>query len=56
MLYVKKILIKMPDCKEKEILLRVFVNKEGHQRVADIIGMDRSNMYKKINKFISKFM
>lgn len=56
MLYVEKILVKMPDCKEKEILLRVFVKKEGHQRVADKIGMDRKTMYRKINKFISNFL
>lgn len=56
MLYVEKILVKMPDCKEKEIMIKVFKNKELQYKVAFDENMDRKTMRRKINQFISKFL
>lgn len=44
----------IPESIEKQASIRIYMNKEAHQKVADDVGMDRKTLYRRINSMLSK--
>lgn len=44
----------IPESIEKQASIRIYMNKEAHQKVADDVGMDRKTLYRRINSMLAK--
>lgn len=44
----------IPESIEKQASIRIYMNKEAHQKVADDVGMDRKTLYRRINSMLTK--
>lgn len=46
----------IPDGIDKQAAIRIYMNREQHQKVANDVGMDRVTLYRRINSIFAKIL